>query len=108
MLMLHKPKYENNDLTTIRTSPDSHLHWKEHLHKNPLFFRIHEYFEADNEKYNSSMGNKTTNIYKQNPVLNGFEIVCELDDFLQSRYHKSPLGYDNVDWVVKEVKKIRK
>ena len=26
MLMLHEPKCENNDITTIRTSPDSHLH----------------------------------------------------------------------------------
>ena len=28
MLMLHKPKCENNDTTTIRTSSESHLHWK--------------------------------------------------------------------------------
>ena len=28
LLMLRKPKCENNDITTIRTSPDSHLHWK--------------------------------------------------------------------------------
>ena len=27
-----------------------------------------------------SIGNKTTNIYKQNPVLNGYEIVFELED----------------------------
>ena len=36
MLGIHKPKRENNDITTIRTSPDSHLHWKNHFHKNPL------------------------------------------------------------------------
>ena len=28
MLNLHKPKCENNDITTIRTSGESHLHWK--------------------------------------------------------------------------------
>ena len=28
MLMLHKPNCENNDITTIRTSSESHLHWK--------------------------------------------------------------------------------
>ena len=28
MLKLHKPKCENIDVTTIRTSPESHLHWK--------------------------------------------------------------------------------
>ena len=49
------------------------------------------------------MGNKTTNIYKQNPVLNGYRIVSEMEDILQSGYYKSPLGYDNVDWFVIEV-----
>ena len=34
-------------------------------------FRIYANFEAHNEKDNSNLGNKTTNIYKQNPVLNG-------------------------------------
>ena len=28
MLMLHKPKRENNDITTLRTSNESHIHWK--------------------------------------------------------------------------------
>ena len=28
MLKIHKPKIENNDITTIRTSSESHLHWK--------------------------------------------------------------------------------
>ena len=54
------------------------------------------------------MGNKTTNIYKQNPVLNGYEIVPELEDVLKSGYYKSPLGYDNVDWFVDEVIKLEK
>ena len=62
MLMKHKPKCENNDKTTIRTSNDSHLPWKKHLHKNPLYFRIYADFEAGNEKDNSSVGNKTTDI----------------------------------------------
>ena len=71
MLKLHKPDRENNDITTIKTSNEFHFHWKNHFHKNPLYFRIYADFEADNEKANSSIGNKTTNIYKQNPVLNG-------------------------------------
>ena len=106
MLKIHKPKCENNDITTIRTSSDSHLHWKKHFHKNPLYFRIYADFEADNEKDNSSMGNKTTYIFKQNPVLNGYKIVSELEDVSQSGYYKSPLGYDNVDWFVDEVTKL--
>ena len=106
ILRIHKPKCQNNDITTIRTSPDSHLHWKNCFHKNPLYFRIYAEFEADNEKDNSSMGNKTTNIYKQHPVLNGYRIESELEDVLQSGYYKSPLGHDNVDWFVNEVKKL--
>ena len=72
MLMLHKLKCENNDITTIRTSNESHLHWKKHFHKNLLYFRIYADFEADNEKDNSCVGNKTTNIYKQSPIINGY------------------------------------
>ena len=106
MLKIHKPKCENNDITTIRTSSESHLHWKNHFHKNPFYFRIYAVFEADNEKDNSIVGNKTTNIYKQNPVLNGYLIVSELEDFLQSGYHKSPLGYENVDCLLMRLKKL--
>ena len=79
---------------------------KKHFHKNPLYFRIYADFEADNEKDKSSIGNKTTNNYKQNPVLNGYHIESELEDVLQSGNHKSPLGYDNVDWFVNEVIKL--
>ena len=101
-LKIHKPKSENFDITTIRTSSESHLHWKNHFHKNPLYFRIYSDFEADNEKDDSIVGNKTTNIYKQNPVLNGDRIVSEIEGVLQSGYYKFPLGYDNVDWFVDE------
>ena len=103
MLIKHKTKCDNNNITTIRTSNESHLYWKKHFHKNPLYFRIYADFEADNEKDNSVLGNKTTNIYKQNPVLNGYHIVSELEEVLKSSYHKSPLGSNNVDWFVDEV-----
>ena len=106
MLMKHKPKCENNNITTIKTSIESHIYWKKHFHKNPLCFRVCADFEADNEIDNSIMGNKTTNIYKQNPVLNGYRIICELEDVLKSEYNKSPLGYNNVDWFVDEVIKL--
>ena len=49
------------------------------------------------------VGDKTTNIYKQNPVLNGYYIIPELNDVLESGYYESPLGYDIVDWFVEEV-----
>ena len=106
MLKIHKPKCENNDISTIRTSPESHHHWKKPFHKNPFYFRIYADFEADDEKDNTIIGNKTTNIYKQIPVLNGYRIESELEDVLQSGYYKSPLGKHNVDWFVNEVKKL--
>ena len=95
MFMIQKQKYEHNDITTIRTSLESHLYWKDHLHNNPLNFKIFADFEADNEIDNSSIGNKTTNIYKQNPVPNGYHIIYEMEDVLKSGYYESPLGYDN-------------
>ena len=62
MLMLYKPKSKKNDITIIRTSNESHLIWKKHFHKNPLYFRIYADSEVDNEKDNSIIGNKTTNL----------------------------------------------
>ena len=107
VLKNHKEKCGDDNICTIRTSKESHLFLeKKHFHKNPLYFRIYADFEADNEKDNSKIGNKTTNIYKQNPVLNGYRIISELEDVLESGYYESPLGYNNVDWFVKEVIKI--
>ena len=73
---------------------------------NPLYFRIIADFEADNEIDNSSVGNKTTNFYKQKPALNGYYIISELEDILGSGYYESPSGYNNVDWYVNEVIKL--
>ena len=105
-LLNHKEKCGDDNICTIRTSNESHLYWKKHFHKNPLYFRIIADFEADNEIENSSVGNKTTNIYKQKPVLNGYYIISELNDVLESGYYESPLDYNNVDWFVKEVIKL--
>ena len=38
MFVIHKPKCENKDITTFRTSPESHLHWKDHFHKKSSIF----------------------------------------------------------------------
>ena len=103
MVTKQKQKCGDDNITTIKTSNESDLHWKKHFHKNPLYFTIYADFEADNEKNNSSIGDKTTNIYKQNPVLNGYHIISELEDVSKSGYYKSPLGYNNVDWFVDEV-----
>ena len=106
LIKVHKPKWENNDITTIRFSSESHVHWKEDFHKNPLCFRIYADFEADNEKDKSGIGNRTTNICKQNAVLNGYHIISELEDVLKSAFYKSPLKYKNVDWYVNEFIKL--
>ena len=106
MLMKRKQKCGVYNITIIRTSDESHIYWKKHFRKNPLYFRIYADFEADIEKEKSSVGNKTTDIYKQNPVLNGYRIVSELEDVLKNGYHKSPVGYHNVDWFVNEVIKL--
>ena len=45
-------------------------------------------------------------IYKQKPILYGYQIESELEDVLKIGYHKSPLRYNNVDWFVNEVKKL--
>ena len=71
MLILQKPQCENYDINTIRTSSDSHIHWEKHFHKNPKCFRIYAVFDAANRYDNYSIGNKTTNIFRQNPILNG-------------------------------------
>ena len=86
MLIKHKQKCGDDNITTMKTSNESHLHWKNHFHKNPLYFRIYADFEADNEKDNSNVGKRTTNVYKQNPVLNGYRIVSELEDVSKSGY----------------------
>ena len=50
--------------------------------KTPLFFANYADFEADTDKDNSSIGNKTTNIYRQNQEPNGYRTESELEDVL--------------------------
>ena len=104
--MKHKLNCEKHAITTIKTSPEPHIYWKKHFHRNPLYFRLYADFEVDNEFDNSSIGNKTTNLYEPNPMLNGYRVESELNDVLQSRYYEYPLGYDNVDWFDNEVTKL--
>ena len=80
---------------------------KKHFQKNPINFRLYADSEADNEMDNTHIGNKTTNIHKQNPILNGDYIISELEHVIKSGYC-SFLGYNNVDWFIDEVKKFEK
>ena len=54
MLMLHKQKCGEDSKTTNKTSNESHLHWNNYFHKNPLYFKMYADFEANNEIDNSS------------------------------------------------------
>ena len=106
--MIHKRKCENTDITTIRVSSESHLHWKNLFHKNPLYFTFYADFEADIEIDNSSTSNKTTNFYEQMPVINGYHVKSDMEDVLKSSYYKSRLCYCSVDWFVKEANTLEK
>ena len=75
--MKQKQRCEQQEITAIKTSNESRLYWRKHFHKNPLHFKLIADFEAVNETDNSSTGNKTSNIYKQNPVCNVYYIVYE-------------------------------
>ena len=61
--MKHKQICGEGNITTLKTSSEPHLHWKNHFQKIILNFRIYADFEADNEIDKSSIGNKTANIY---------------------------------------------
>ena len=75
----HKQRCEEQEINSIKRSNESHPYGKKkHFHKNSLGFGKYADFEADNEIDNSSVGNKTTNIYKQNLVCIGYYIVSEL------------------------------
>ena len=90
MLMLHKQKCENTDITFIRNSSESDIQWKKHFDTNHLFFKIYSDFEADNEKDNSCIGsNKTTTIYKQNPVCNGYRTMSEHLPYDETKYERN-------------------
>ena len=104
MLVKHKKLCKENQ--QLKTSPNSHIYWKKYYQKNKLYFRIYADLEADNKKEDTIIGDKTTNIYKQEPVCNGYHIVSELEDVLKSGYHKSPLGQESVNWFVDEIVKL--
>ena len=97
MLIIHNANCENHNISTIRTSSDSYIHWKNHFHTNPLYSRIYADFDANNAIDNSSIGNKTANVLKQNPLLNGYHLEFELEDVLKNEYYKSLLDFNNVD-----------
>ena len=95
--MLIKHKNLCGEKQKLKTSPYSHIYWKKYCQKYKLYFRIYADFEADNKKENVNIRDKTTNIYKQEPVCNGYHFVSDLEHILKTDYHKSPLGHENVE-----------
>ena len=79
--------------------------WKKHFHKFPLYFRIYGDFDCNNSTALPHIVIKTTLIFRQNPICNGFYIVSELNNVLQSGY-RSCFGENNVKWFVNEGIKI--
>ena len=73
-------------MCTIKTSSDFLFPWRTYFHNNPMYFRTFADFEADNEIDNSSVGNKTVIVYKQNSVCNGYTVISELEDVLKTDY----------------------
>ena len=105
VLIKHRQRCENQKITAIKTSNELHLCRQMYFHKNPLNFKFHADFEVDNEIDISNLANEATNFSKQNPVQNGHYIVTERNDVLPSGFHESPLGNNNIDWLVDEVLK---
>ena len=85
VLFNHLQKSGQQEITSIKLGKESHIHWRDQFHKIPLYFRIGANFEANIEIVDGKVvANKTTNIYKQNPVLNGSYIMSELGSVLTS------------------------
>ena len=107
VLIDHRQKCGQQEITSNELSIELYIFWRNHFHKNPVYFKIIADFEAENEIEDGEVvGNKTLKIYKQNPLLNGYYKISELENVLKSGYYEYPSGYDNIDWYVNEVIKI--
>ena len=90
VLKILKQGCNQQKITSKKTSNHSHPYWKETFSRKLNICRTYAASETDNKKDNSTKGNKTTNIYKQNLLLNGYYIIPELNDVSQSGYYTSP------------------
>ena len=102
-LIENMQRCNQQQITAIKVSKESDVYWKKRFHKNPFYFGIYAVSEVDNEIDNSNRSRETTFIFKQHLVCNGYYIVSELIDLLQSGLYEFPLGCENVHWFVDEV-----
>ena len=93
--MKRNKRCEQQELTNIKFSIESHLHLKNHFLKNPVFFRTFAIFEAVIEIGISFISQNTNNFHKINPVYIGSYIASEIIDILGNCYSDFPPGYNN-------------
>ena len=98
---------DQHERKSSKTSNESHQHWKKQFQKNLIFFRLYADFYVDNKIDNSDIGKKQLLFAKRNPVCNGDSIVSEKNDVLKSGYYDDNLDFDNVDWFVDEVFRLK-
>ena len=91
----HKDRCEERDFPSTKISIDTNIKWKNHNQKVPSYFKINADFKCINEKDNSTIGEKSTNIFKQNPVCSEYYIVSDLPEVLRNEF-KSNFGINNV------------
>ena len=93
VIIKHRQRCSQQEITSIRKSNESHVYWeKKHFHMNPLYFPTYAIFEADNDFGNCNRVFKTTNVYEENPVCNGYYVVTDLSDVLECGNHESLLA----------------
>ena len=58
VLLKHKEQCDEQGITSLRSSDESHFYWKINFHKNPLYFRIYAGFGAAKEIDSTQIGKK--------------------------------------------------
>ena len=81
IVLKRKQRREQQKMTNIRTSYDSHLYWKSYFQKN-LLFRIIADFGAEID--NSNIGNQNTKVLEHSSILSDNYRTFEFDDVLKS------------------------
>ena len=71
VLLKHKQRSNQQEITIFRTSNESHTNWKKHLEKSVKCFRIYAGSEIVNEFDDFSIGDNSAIVFKQNPICNG-------------------------------------
>ena len=75
VLINHIQNCGQQEVTSTKLSREPYIFWENHFHRNPVPFRIIADFEAEYKIGDDKVvGKKTTKIYKQKPVIDGYYI----------------------------------